>query len=78
MEKIITNHEIKGEYNFIREITHKYVTSDGVEYGPNVHRAPNHVPGTLVEGAYVKTDLKKLNADVKVLATHFWTPDVHT
>ena len=77
MERIITEHEVKGEYKFIRQITHKYVTVDGVEYGPNTHRAPQHVPGKLVDDAYVKTDIKTLNADVKVLAGHFWTQDVH-
>ena len=77
MERIITEHEIKTEYNLIRQITHKYVTVDGVEYGPNTHRAPQYVPGTLVDDAYIKTDLKTLNSDVKVLAGHFWTQDVH-
>ena len=77
MERTITEYEIKTEYNLIRQITKKYVTVEGVEYGPNTHRAPQHVPGTLVDDAYVKTDLKTLNADVKVLAGHFWTQDVH-
>ena len=77
MERIIIEHEIKTEYNLIRQITHKYVTVDGVEYGPNTHRHPQHVPGKLVDDTYVKTDIKTLNADVKVLASHFWTQDVH-
>ena len=78
MEITKTDHEIKGDYNFIREITTTYfTTSNGVEHKSNPHRHPQHVPGTLVEGVYVKTDLKKLNADVKVLAGHFWTQDVH-
>ena len=75
--RTIKEHEIRTEYNLIREITKTYVTVDGVEYGPNTHRAPQHVPGTLVDDAYVKTDIKTLNADVKVLAGHFWTQDVH-
>ena len=77
MERTITEHEIKTEYNLIREITRKYVTVDGVEYGPNTHRAPQHVPGTLNGGSYTKTSMKDLSADVKVLAGHFWTQEVH-
>ena len=77
MERTITEHEIKTEYNLIRQITHKYVTVDGVEYGPNTHRAPQYVPGSLNGGSYTKTSMKDLPADVKVLAGHFWTQDVH-
>ena len=61
MERTITEHEIKTEYNLIREITRKYVTVDGVEYGPNTHRAPQHVPGTLNGGYLHKlTSMKDL------------------
>ena len=77
MERIVKEHEIKTEYNLIREITHKYVTVEGVEYGPNTHRAPQYVPGTLNGDVYSKTSMKDLPADVKVLAGHFWTQDVH-
>ena len=77
MERIVTEHEIKTEYNLIREITHKYVTVEGVEYGPNTHRAPQYVPGKLVDDVYSKTSMKDLPTDVKVLAGHFWTQDVH-
>ena len=77
MERIITEHEIKTEYNLIRQITHKYVTVDGVEYGPNIHRAPQYVPGTLNEDVYSKTSMKDLPADVQFLAGRFWTQDIH-
>ena len=77
MERTITEHEIKTEYNLIREITHKYVTVEGVEYGPNTHRAPQHVPGTLNGGSYTKTSMKDLPDTVKFLAGHFWTQEVH-
>ena len=77
MERKITEHEIITEYNLIREITKTYVTVDGVERLWNTHRAPQHVPGTLSEGSYTKTSMKDLSADVKVLAGHFWTQDVH-
>ena len=78
MERTTTEYEIKGDYNFIREITHTFfTTSDGVEHQGNTHRAPQHVPGTLVDDVYVKTDIKTLNANVKVFATHLWTPELH-
>ena len=75
--RTIKEHEIRTEYNLIREITKTYVTVDGVEYGPNTHRAPQYVPGTLNGGSYIKTSMKDLPATVKVLAGHFWTQDVH-
>ena len=79
MERTITEHEIKGEYNFIRDITITYfTTSDGVEHKGNPHRGPQHVPGVLVEGAYVKTDMSTLGARAKAFATHLWTPELHT
>ena len=79
MERIITEHEIKGEYKFIREITTTYfTTSDGVEHKGNTHRHPQHVPGTLEGDTYVKNKTTSLSADVKALATHFHTPEVHT
>ena len=78
MERTVTEYEVKGEFNFIREITHTYfTTSDGVEHKGNTHRAPQHVPGTLVEDVYTKTDLNDLGANAKMFATHFWTPELH-
>ena len=79
MEKITTEYEVKGDYNFIRKITHTFfTTSDGVEHQGNTHRHPQHVPGTLVEGVYVKTDVDTLDDTAKVFANHLWTDDVHT
>ena len=78
MERIVTEHEIKGEHKIISVKEQTYVTLNGIEKPFGVpHRPPRHFPGTLVEGVYVKTDLKTLDADVKVLASHFWTQDVH-
>ena len=78
MERIVTEHEIKGEYNFIREITKTYVTINGVERLWDNLRAPQHIPGKLVEEKYIKTDMTELPTDVEVLANHFWTDEVHT
>ena len=77
MENITTEHEVKGEFKFIREITHTSATFNDVTYGPQIHRGPQCVPGTLEGETYVKHDLTGLSADVKALATHFWTPEVH-
>ena len=78
MEKITTEYEIKGDYYFIREISTTYfTTSDGIEHKGNTHRHPQHVPGTLVEGVYVKTNVDSLSDVVKGLATHLWTEEVH-
>ena len=80
MEITKTEHEIRGDYKFIREITQDYFVRDnGEEVKLGVpHRHPQHVPGTLVEGTYVKTSKTDVSADVKALATHFHTADVHT
>ena len=77
MERKVTEHEIKTEHKLIREITKTYVTIGGVERLWDTHRAPQHVPGSLVDETYVKTSMKDLSADVKVLAGHFWTQEVH-
>ena len=78
MERIVTDHEIKGEHKFIREIIKTYVTVNGVERLWNTHRAPQVVPGKLEEDTYVKTSTTDLPTDVKVLANHFWTEEVHS
>ena len=73
----ITEHEVRTEHKLIQEFVQTYVTIDGEErLWKNVPSDVHH-PGTLNEDTYVKTDLKALNADVKVLASHFWTQDVH-
>ena len=78
MERTTTEYEIKGDYNLIREITHTFfTTSDGVEHQGNTHRYPQQVPGTLVNGVYVKTKLDDLSANVKAFATQLWTPELH-
>ena len=77
MERKVIEYETRTEYNLIREITKTYITVNGVERLWDTHRAPQHVPGTLVDDTYVKTDLKTLNSTVKVLAGHFWTEDIH-
>ena len=77
MERIVTEHEIKTEYNLIREIRKTYITVNGVERLWDTHRAPQHVPGKLEEDTYVKTSTTNLPTDVKVLADHFWTEEVH-
>ena len=59
MERIVTEHEVRTEYNLIRQITKKWVTVDGVEYGPNTHREPQYVPGTLNGDTYSKTSMKR-------------------
>ena len=78
MERIVIEHEIKTEYNLIREIRKTYITVNGVERLWDTHRAPQQVPGKLVEEQYVKTDMTELPTDVEVLANHFWTDKVHT
>ena len=78
MERIVTEHEIKGEHKLIREIRKTYITVNGVERLWDTHRAPQVVPGKLEEEQYVITDLTKEPADVAVLANHFWTHEVHT
>ena len=77
MERQVKEHEIKGEHKFIREITKTYVTIGGIERLWDTHRAPQHVPGVLDGDTYVKTKTSALPTDVKALATHFWTQDVH-
>ena len=75
--RTITEHEIRTEHKLIQEFVKTYVTIDGEErLWKNVPSDVHH-PGTLVDDAYVKTDVKTLNADVKILAGHFWTQDVH-
>ena len=77
MERIVTEHEIKGEYNFIREIRKTYVTVGTEERLWDTHRAPQEVPGTLEGETYVKHNLNDLSDDVHALASHFWTQAVH-
>ena len=77
MERTVTEHEIKGEYNFIREITKTYVTLNGEERLWDNHRAPQCLPGKLDGETYVKHNLNDLSDDVHALASHFWTADVH-
>ena len=77
MERIVKEHEITTEYNFIREIRKTYVTVDGVERLWNNHREPQEVPGTLDGETYVKHNLNDLSDDVHALASHFWTQTVH-
>ena len=77
MERTVTEHEIKGEYNFIREITKTYVTVNGEERLWDTHRAPQCLPGTLDGENYIKHNLNDLSDDVHALASHFWTADVH-
>ena len=79
MERIVTEYEIRGEHKIIsiKEIT--YVTLNGVEkpFG-DPHRPGRYLPGKLEEDTYVKTSTKDLPTDVKALANHFWTDEVHT
>ena len=77
MERTVKEHEIKTEYNLIREITKTYVTIGGIERLWDTHRAPQEVPGTLEGETYVKHNLNDLSDDVHALATHFWTQQVH-
>ena len=78
MERTLTEYEIKGEFSYIREITTTYfTTSDGVEHRGNIHRAPQHVPGSIVNGNYVKSTDVEIPATIHALALHLWTPEVH-
>ena len=74
----ITEHEIRTEHKLIQEFVKTYVTIDGEERLWKNDPSNVHYPGTLNGGSYTKTSMKDLPADVKVLADHFWTQDVHT
>ena len=77
MERTVTEYEVKGEYNFIREISRIYVTRNGIERLWDTVRPPNKVPGELDGEAYVKHDMNDLSDNVHALASHFWTEAVH-
>ena len=79
MEVTKTNYEVKGDYRIIGEINQVYsVRDNGDEIKLGVPlRNPRYVPGILNGGSYTKTSMKDLPADVKVLANHFWTQEVH-
>ena len=75
--RTITEHEIKGEYKFIREITKTYVTVNGVERLFDTHRGNQHTPGVLQDETYHPNAMTSFNDDLSALASHFWTQDVH-